>query len=41
MFAAGIAVESVTKLFSNGKTSQKLHEHTNGCFKYIGTCRLL
>ena len=40
MFAAGIALESVMKLFSNGTTSQKLHKHTDGHFKYIGTCRL-
>ena len=32
MFAAGIALESVMKLFSTGTTSQKLCEHTNGCF---------
>ena len=30
MFAAGNALESVMKLFSNGMTSQKLHDHTNG-----------
>ena len=41
MIAAGIALEFVMKLFSNGKTSQELHNHTNGCFKYFGTCRLL
>ena len=40
MFAARIALASVMKLFSNSTTSQKLHKHTNGCFKYIGTCRL-
>ena len=30
MFAAGIALESVRKLFSNGTASQKLCKHTNG-----------
>ena len=32
MFAAGIALESVMKLFSNGTTSHKLREHTDGRF---------
>ena len=41
MIAAGIALEFVMKLFSNSKTSQELHDHTNGCSKNIGTCRLL
>ena len=30
MFGAGIAMEAVMKLFSNGTTSQNLREHTNG-----------
>ena len=29
MFAAGIALESVMKLFTTGTTSQKLHDHTH------------
>ena len=32
MFAAGIALESVMKLFSNRTTSQTLHNHTDGHF---------
>ena len=30
MFAAGIALKSMVKLFSYGTTSQKLGEHTDG-----------
>ena len=32
MFVAGIALESVMKLFANGTTSQKLGEHIDGQF---------
>ena len=34
MFAAGIALEFVMKLFSNGTTSQKLRKHTDSHFNY-------
>ena len=40
MFAVGIALESVIKLFSNGMTSQKFREHTDGHFNYqTGICK--
>ena len=40
MFAAGIALESVMKLFSKGTASQKLCKHTDGRFSEQNTCRL-
>ena len=40
MFAAGIALESVMKLFYKDTDSQKLHKHTDGHFRKQNTCRL-